>query len=129
MKITRMITIAMLSIFVMSGSAFASEGQHQGKVMSDGYKQHYLTMMKERHQMTHDMMAMMKDLAGIIKGLNHKPDADEKNRLGKMMSDLDGMMQAHEDRKNKMKEMHKKKKEMRKERHEKSEGMTDHHSM
>lgn len=52
-----------------------------------------------------EMMDMMKETMGILKGLNHKPSPAQKKRLGAMMQRLDEMKEAHEKMMDKMKGM------------------------
>jgi len=52
-----------------------------------------------------EMMDMMKETMGILKGLNHKPSPAQKKRLGAMMQRLDEMKASHQRMMDKMKGM------------------------
>lgn len=125
MKILQMIGSGLTAMVLMTGIAMADAGPHMGmgKGMGmmnddgDGYRMMY----REHHQVTQDMMMMLKDVMGILKGMNHHPTAEEKERLGKMMDKLDKMMAEHEDMMKKAKDYHEKRMERWKEHH----GMMD----
>jgi hypothetical protein len=78
MKMLQIIGSGMLATALVSGAAIADEGRHHmGMGMMDGDRSEYGMMFKERHQMSMDMMTMLKDVMGILKDLNHKPAAEE----------------------------------------------------
>lgn|GEM_PF-6363831 len=99
----------LLVLAVFSGVAWADKG-HMG--MGGDRPSGYHEMMQKRHQMMTDMMQMLKTTMGILKGLNHRPTADEQEALGKMMKKLDKMTAWHDEMFRKMQTMHQK---MRKE--------------
>jgi len=102
---------ALLVLAVFSGTAWAGEGR-MSMGMSGERPSVYHEMMQKRHQMMTDMMQMLKTTMGILKGLNHRPSADEQEALGKMMEKLDKMTAWHDEMFRKMQKMHQK---MRKE--------------
>ena len=56
----------------------------------------YMKMAQERHEMSIDMMKMLRDTMEIVKNLEHRPTAEEKEKLGKMISQMDEMISKHE---------------------------------
>ncbi len=99
------IKILMMSIFlslILTGS-FASAGDsdmpdgkdYQGKMSMEGKKMGRaggMGMMKARQQMAIETMAMLRQTMSILQDLNHKPSAEDKELLGKMVGRLDTMM-------------------------------------
>ena len=116
MKMLQILGSGLVATVLMTGVAMADSGPHMG--MMGGPDDSYRTMFKERYQMSQDMMMMLKDVMGIIKGMNHHPTAEEQERLGKMMDKLDKMMATQEDMMKKAKELHEKRMENWKEHHE-----------
>ncbi len=108
MKRSTILVSAALALFLSAGLVQAGGMPGHG----DG-KSHYGEMMKERQQMMTDMMDMMKETMAILRNLNHKPSAEERERLGEMMQHLDEMKARHEAMhemmRQRMKEMHDKK--------------------
>lgn len=56
----------------------------------------------DHHEMMNEYMLMFRDLAGIVKDLNHTPTAAQKKRLSEIVDKMDEMMEGHGD----MKMMH-----------------------
>jgi len=114
MKTVRIFMYGLLALMFMSGPAMADKGPHMG-MMGDKDGQHM--MYRDHHDMSMEMMKMMKEVMGIVKNLEHRPSAAEKEKLDKMMSRLDEMMQQHEDMMKKAREMHEERMEKWKEHH------------
>ena len=114
MKTASIFGFGLLALMFMSGPAMADKGPHTG-MMGDKDGQHM--MYKDHHDMSMEMMKMMKEVMGIVKNLDQKPGAAEKEKLDKMMSRLDEMMQQHEDMMKKAREMHEERMEKWKEHH------------
>lgn len=91
--------IAVVFAAALSGpmlSAAEDKPMMGGGMMGQGaMSSMYPKMMEQRKEMMDTMMTMMKETMGILKDLNHTPGADQKKRLGEMMSKLDEMMKKH----------------------------------
>lgn len=76
----KMVIVIFMAFFVLltpdADSKMGGPGMHEGQYM-------------------HEVMGMLKETMGILKGLNHKPTADEKKRLGEMINKLDGLTSKH----------------------------------
>lgn len=99
-----------LSLFLAVGMAHAGDmempcGKGKKGMMSHGGG---MEMMKARQQMMTDMMGMLKETMAILKGINHKPSAAEREKLDAMIGRMDKMIAQHEEMHEKM---HKKMKE------------------
>ncbi len=125
MKVMNIMATVILSLFLMGGYAHASDmdmsegkGHHKGNMDMVGKKSHGggMEMMQARHQMMNDMMGMLKETMSILKGLNHKPSAGEKEKLGDMIASMDKMIAHHDEMHEKMRERMKEHMEMSKEK-------------
>ena len=115
MKMLQILGSGLVATVLMTGTVMADAGPHMG--MMRGSDDNYRMMYQEHNQMSHDIMMMLKDVMGILKGMNHHPTAEEKERLNKMMDKLDKMMAAQEDMVKKAREFHEKRMEDWKEHH------------
>jgi len=101
----RNLLAALLALAIFSGTAWADARDMGGDPSS------YHEMMQKRHQMMTDLMQMMKTTMGILKGLNHRPSADEQAQLEQMIKKLDQMMAWRDEMHRKMQAMHEKMKQ------------------
>ncbi len=123
MKISTLMIMSVLSVFLAGGIAHAheagkSEGMdHQGKMDMDGKKMGRsggMEMMKARQQLMLETVAMLQATMSIMRDLNHKPSDEERERLDKMIARIDTMMADQEEMQKKMQErMEKRKEEMK----------------
>ena len=124
MKMMNIIVPVILSLFLLGGYVHASDADmseskgHKGKMEMAGKKSHGggMEMMKARQQMMTDMMVMLKETMSILKGLNHKPSAGEKEKLGDMIASMDKMIAHHDEMHEKMRKRMKEHMEMSKEK-------------
>jgi len=86
MNVLAMVMVTML----LTGTAWAADDGQKMDEWAD-----FRTMMTERHKMVRGMMEMNSELMKIVKNLNHKPSAAEKEKLGNMIKDIDTMI-AHD---------------------------------
>lgn len=107
------ITGALLLTFALSGPAIAGEG-HDNMSEMDGHKDKMGEMNKKSHgdkkahmKMHHQshMMTtyMLRNMAEILQGLNHKPSAADKEKLAEMITRLDAMIEKGKSHRNKKK--------------------------
>lgn len=82
----------MVLMLLVSGMALAekSNDHHNGDKKEDWSD--FRMMMTDRHKMMVSMMNMQKKTMEILQGLNHKPSASEKKKLGKMIVKLGDMI-------------------------------------
>ena len=91
MKKQNIILASALISSLITFPAFASK--HGDNHHKDKYKEHY----QQRHQMNMDMMHMLSETMSILQGLNHMPSAKQQEQLGKMIKQLDDMMEMHKE--------------------------------
>ena len=89
MKKAGLILSSALITTLIAAPAFA--GKHGDGNHKEKYKEHY----KQHHQMHMDMMHMLSETMSILKSLNHMPSAKQQEKLGKMIEQLDDMMEMH----------------------------------
>lgn len=89
MKTMRILALMMLML-VLSGGAWAEDSNEKDDEWAD-----FRMMMTERHQMVRNMMAMNREMMVILKNLDHRPSAADKEKLDNMIKDMDDMI-AHD---------------------------------
>lgn len=75
-----------LCIALTLPTAFASPDQGM-------HKKRYL----KHHQMNMDMMQILTETMSIVRNMNHKPSATDKEQLDKMIKQLNKMMNNHKE--------------------------------
>ena len=53
----------------------------------------FRTMMTERNKMVRSMMAMTRETMKIVRDMNHKPSAEDKDKLNTMINDIDKLIE------------------------------------
>lgn len=129
MKLIRIVTAGIIGAALVGGVAVASP-EGEGHEQRSDKREMYMKMAQERHEMSQDMMKMLRETMEIVRNLDHKASAGEKEKLGKMIGRIDEMLQKHEDMREEHKQMHDEKKMMRDEKMEmKGDGKMMHHPM
>lgn len=110
MKKMNILAVCALALFLAAGLANAGDmempcGKGKKGMMGHGGG---MEMMKARQEMMTDMMGMLKETMTILKNLNHKPSAAEKEKLADMIGRMDEIIASHDEMHEKM---HKKMKE------------------
>ncbi len=95
-NLKKTITIALFSLI-----PFSLLHAGEGKPKMGGMDKEHAKMHHHSHMMT---MHMLKDMAKILHSLQHKPDAAQKERLAKMVNQIDEMMNVGKSSEHKMKE-------------------------
>ena len=106
MKFIRILATGLLGAALVSGGAFAASDDDDDK--SPPQREMYMKMAKERHEMSQDMMTMLRETMEIVRNLDDKPSAGEKEKLSKMIERMDGMMKRHDE----MREEYRKKRDI-----------------
>ena len=95
MKAFRSLSILSLGLFLAftaSGPALAS-GDHDGdRSMKDKWAD-FRMIQTERHKMITELMVITRDLTEILRNLNHRPSASEREALAGMAKKLDEMLE------------------------------------
>ena len=110
MKAFRYLSILNLGLFLAfaaSGPVLASDDHDGDRSMKDKWAD-FRMIQTERHKMITELMVITRDLAEILRNLNHRPSAAERDALAGMARKLDEMLE--HDRKISRKMAHKWKK-------------------
>jgi len=77
-------------MLLLCGGVWADDSSSNNDEWAD-----FRMMMTERHKMVRSMMAMNREMMVILKDLNHRPSAADREKLGNMIKDIDDMI-AHD---------------------------------
>ena len=91
-KLLAGLSSAIIASTFISNPAFAEKDRD-----GDPRRDHYKKAFEERHQMSQNMMAALKETMTILRDLNHKPTVEEKQRLSDMIEQMDTMMSRHDE--------------------------------
>ncbi len=94
MKSTRyLLPTLVLAIASSIGGPAVASGMHDGDHAKKEDKWADFRMIQtERHKMITGLMTITRDIAEILRHLNHKPSASEKEALARMTRELDEML-------------------------------------
>jgi len=91
MKALRIVMLPMVMLFA-SGAVLADSDDKNGEDWSDFSK-----MMTERSKMLRETMMITRETMKIVRDMNHHPSAAEKDKLDKMIKEMNGMMEHEAD--------------------------------
>lgn len=87
-KITQTVFFLLLSTFLLT-PAFADKNGHD-----EGYRHHgKKKWMMHHHKQMDEINGMLRDVMVILRDLNHKPSAAERNQLNNMIHRMDEIME------------------------------------
>lgn len=103
MKNINRLILVLLTSLLFTTAVWADKDDKERR--DDDQWSDFRMVMTQRHEMMVGMMKMTRETMEILKNLNHKPSAAEKEKLAMMIEDLDRMMARDKEMSNKM--MHK----------------------
>ncbi len=98
MRNSTIVIAILLALTLFTATDSFSGDKHMQGDKKDGHSMMMQGDMQEHHKMMTDMMGMIKDTMGIVKDLNHKPTAEQKEKLSDMIDNMEGIMKMHEEK-------------------------------